>query len=351
MMTRALLRKLLGPAFAAAAFLFPSLAEAAPAEQFYAGRRITMFLSTGVGGTYAAYAIALAPHLSNHIPGKPRVIVDYMNGAGGIRAMNFLYSNAPKDGTVIGLVHSSVPFAPLYGIQGAQFDAMKMNWIGAMNASTGICVAWHESDIKTWNDLFTKDFFVGSSGAGAQMEILPQVINKLFGTRIKIIPGYPGGNDVFVAMERGEVDGRCGGLISGINSTRPDWFPQKKVSIPIQIALERNPLFPDVPALGEFAKDEHTRQVLQLVLSPMSMFGPIVAPPGVPAERVAALRAALHGAMNDPAFRRDAERARIEIEEVDSRELLTLLTGAYAMRPEVVRAAREAMNLTGAAPE
>jgi tripartite-type tricarboxylate transporter receptor subunit TctC len=183
------------------------------------------------------------------------------------------------------------------------------------------------------------------------MEILPQVINKLFGTRIKIIPGYPGGNDVFVAMERGEVDGRCGGLISGINSTRPDWFPQKKVSIPIQIALERNPLFPDVPALGEFARDQQTRQVLALVLSPMSMFGPIVAPPGVPAERVDALRTALERAMRDPAFIADAQKARIEIEYVSAQKLQGLLTTAYAMRPEVVRAAREAMNLTGSAPE
>jgi tripartite-type tricarboxylate transporter receptor subunit TctC len=334
---------------AAASLTCASAAQAASAEQFYSGKRITMFLSTGVGGTYAAYALALAPRLSAHIPGRPRITVDYMTGAGGIRAMNYLYSNAPKDGSVIGLVHSSVPFAPLYGITAAQFDPMKMNWIGALNSTTGICVAWHESDIKTWNDLFQKDFFVGSSGAGAQMEILPQVINKLFGTRIKVIPGYPGGNDVFVAMERREVDGRCGGLISGINSTRPDWFPQKKVVVPVQIALERNPRFPDVPALGELAKDEHTRQVLALVLSPMSMFGPIVAPPGVPPERVAALRAALHTTMSDPAFIADAERARIEIAEVDSKALTGLLTKAYAMRPETVRAAREAMNLTGGA--
>jgi tripartite-type tricarboxylate transporter receptor subunit TctC len=349
--TKHLIGRVLGTLFGLCALYTAGTAQAASAEQFYSGRRITMFLSTGVGGTYAAYALALAPHLSAHLPGRPRIVVDYMNGAGGIRAMNFLYSNAPKDGSVIGLVHSSVPFAPLYGIQGAQFDAMRMNWVGAMNASTGICVAWHESDIKTWNDLFTKDFFVGSSGAGAQMEILPQVINKLFGTRIKIIPGYPGGNDVFVAMERGEVDGRCGGLISGINSTRPDWFPQKKVSIPIQIALERNPLIPDVPALGEFARDQQTRQVLALVLSPMSMFGPIVAPPGVPAERVDALRTALERAMRDPAFIADAQKARIEIEYVSAQKLQGLLTTAYAMRPEVVRAAREAMNLTGSAPE
>ena len=224
-------------------------------EDFYADRQVTMLLSTGAGGTYAAYAIAFAPHLADHIPGKPKIIVDYMPGAGGIRAMNYLYSNAPQDGSVIAIVHSSVPYAPLYGIAAARFDSMQMNWIGGFNSTTGICVAWHESDIKTWDDLFDKEFFVGSTGAGSQMEILPQMINKLFGTNITVIPGYTGGNDVFVAMERGEVDGRCGGLVSGINSTRPDWFAEKKVAIPVQIALERSPKFPDVPALGEFAEE------------------------------------------------------------------------------------------------
>ncbi len=316
-------------------------------EDFYTDRQVTMLLSTGAGGTYAAYAIAFAPHLADHIPGNPNIIVDYMPGAGGIRAMNYLYSNAPQDGSVIAIVHSSVPYAPLYGIAAARFDSMQMNWIGGLNSTTGICVAWHESDIKIWDDLFDKEFFVGSTGAGSQMEILPQMINKLFGTNITVIPGYTGGNDVFVAMERGEVDGRCGGLVSGINSTRPDWFPEKKVSIPVQIALERSLKFPDVPALGEFAKDEQTRQILQLILSPMGMFGPMLAPPGVPADRVAALRVAFHAAITDPAFVAAAERIRIEVNEVDSDTLIGLLTAAYAMPPPIVEAARDAMNLSG----
>jgi tripartite-type tricarboxylate transporter receptor subunit TctC len=156
----------------------PSPASAAAADQFYAGRHLTMYLSAGAGGIYTAYATAFAPHFSAHIPGKPRVIVDYMNGAGGLRAMNFLNATAPRDGSVIGLVHASLPFAPLYGIQGARFDAMKMNWIGAMDSSPGICVAWHQSPIKVWDDLFKREFIVGGSGAGSQMEILPHVINS-----------------------------------------------------------------------------------------------------------------------------------------------------------------------------
>jgi tripartite-type tricarboxylate transporter receptor subunit TctC len=179
------------------------------------------------------------------------------------------------------------------------------------------------------------------------MEILPQMINKLFGTNISVIPGYTGGNDVFVAMERGEVDGRCGGLVSGINATRPDWFTENKIAVLIQIALERSDRFPDVPALGEFIDDEHTRQVLELALSPFGMFGPMVAPPDVPAERVAALRAAFDAAANDPAFLRDAARIRIEVTNVSSDAVYGLLDRAYTMPPDVVADAREAMNLTG----
>ena len=324
-----------------------SAAHAASQGAFYSGRTVTIFQSAGAGGTYAAYAIAFAPYLEKHISGNPTIVVDFMPGAGGIRATNFISSNAPKDGSVLGLVHSSVPFAPLYGISAARFDPMELNWIGAMNEQTGICVAWHESDVKTWEDFFTKEFFVGSTGAGSQMEILPQMINELFGTNITVIPGYTGGNDVFIAMERGEVDGRCGGLISGINSTRPNWFSDNLVSVPIQIGMERNPLFPDVPALGEFAEDQHTRDVLELALLPMNMFGLIVAPPGVPEERVATLRAAYHAAMNDPGFVADAARIRIEIAEVDSDRLYQQISRAYAMPPDVVASAREAMNLTG----
>ena len=206
-----------------------------------------------------------------------------MPGGGGLRAMLYLNAVAPKDGTTLGLVHSSVPFAPLYGIAAARFDPRKMNWIGSIDASTGICVSWHTSGIATWQDMLEKPFTVGSTGAGSQMETMPMMLDNLFGTKIKVVAGYVGGNDIYLAMERGEVAGRCGGLISSIKSTRPDWFPQHKVNVPIQIAERRNPLFPDVPAVGEFAKDARTKNILKLVLSPLKMDRPILAPPGVPA--------------------------------------------------------------------
>jgi tripartite-type tricarboxylate transporter receptor subunit TctC len=265
--------------------------------------------------------------------------------------MLFLQSVAPKDGTTIGLVHSSVPFAPLYGIKGANFDSRQMNWIGSINAATGICVSWTASGITTWQDLFDKEFIVGGTGAGSQMETMPAMLNKLFGTRIKVISGYKGGNDVYLAMERGEVHGRCGGLISSIKSTRPNWFPQKKVSVPIQIALERDPEFPDSPALIEFAKDQRTKDILQLILAPMGMDRPILAPPGTPPATVAALRKAFHETMIDPAFIAEADRQHLEIAEVEGDKIARLLQSSFVLPPDVVKAANEAMALTGAASE
>jgi tripartite-type tricarboxylate transporter receptor subunit TctC len=343
------------PAVAAAAMLALALgASAAPADpvaDFYKGKQINWVLSAGAGGGYAAYALAFATHFSAHIPGNPRIVVQNMPGAGGIRAMLYLQSVAPKDGTTIGLVHSSVPFAPLYGIKGASFDSRQMNWIGSINAAAGICVSWTASGITKWQDLFDKEFIVGGTGAGSQMETMPAMLNKLFGTRIKVISGYKGGNDVYLAMERGEVQGRCGGLISSIKSTRPDWFPQKKVSVPIQIALERDPEFPDAPALIEFAKDQRTKDILELILAPMGMDRPILAPPGTPPNTVAALRKAFHETMIDPAFIAEADRQHLEIQEVDGDKIAHLLQSTYLLPPDVVKAANEAMALTGAANE
>jgi tripartite-type tricarboxylate transporter receptor subunit TctC len=324
-------------------------AAADPIADFYKGKQITWILSAGAGGGYSSYANAFAPYFSAHIPGNPHIIVQNMPGAGGIRAMLYLQSVAPKDGTTIGLVHSSVPFAPLYGIKGANFDPRQMNWIGSINAATGICVSWAASGITTWRDLFDKQYIVGGTGAGSQMETMPAMLNKLFGTHIKVISGYKGGNDVYLAMERGEVNGRCGGLISSIKSTRPDWFPQKKVAVPVQIALERDPEFPDSPAVIEFAKDQRTKDVLQLILAPMAIDRPILAPPGTPPATVAALRQAFHDTMSDPGFIAEAEREHLEIQEVSGDKVAKLLAGAFAMSPEVVKSANEAMALTGAA--
>jgi tripartite-type tricarboxylate transporter receptor subunit TctC len=324
-----------------------SPARAGAADDFYKSRQISWILSADVGGGYAGYARAFAPFLASHIPGNPSIVIQHMPGAGGIRAMNYFEQVAPRDGTVLGLVHSSVPFAPLYGVKGAKFDPRQMHWIGSLDVNTAICIAWHGSRIRTWRDVLEKEFTVGGSGAGSQMETMPAVLNKLFGTRMKVISGYKGGNEIYLAMERGEVDGRCGGFVSSINSTRPDWFAQKKIAVPIVAALERSSLFPDVPAVAEFAKDARSRQILQLFVAPQAMDRPILAPPGVPSERVAVLRSAFHAAMNDPGFIAEAKKQHLEIAEVAGDRVAKTIADAYALPPDIVRAATEAMSVTG----
>ena len=333
--------------FAIALCLADSATRADDVAAFYAGRRVSWILSADAGGGYAAYAQAFAPFFADRIPGKPTIVIQNKPGGGGLRAMNELFAIAPRDGATIGLVHSSVPFAPLYGLTGARFDPRQMGWIGSLATSRGICVAWHTAGIATWQDMLDKTFTVGGTGAGSQMETLPVLLNTLFGTRIKVISGYPGGNAIYLAMERGEVQGRCGGLVSSINATRPDWFAERKVRVPIQVALARNPQFPAVPAIVELAKDARTRDILRLALAPEDMDRPILAPPGVPPERLAALRAAFHAAMNDPGFIAQAHRQHLEIEEVAGERVADIVAATYAMPPEIAKAAADAMSSAG----
>jgi tripartite-type tricarboxylate transporter receptor subunit TctC len=278
-------------------------------EPFYKGKQIRIVISAGVSGGYNEYARLLATHMGNHIPGKPDFIVQSMPGAGGLLATNYLYAQAPQDGTTLGLIHSSVPLAPLFGTQGARFEAQKFHWIGSMDRSDGPCTAWHTSPAKTWADLLQTPFIVGSSGVGSQMDIYPAMLNKLFGTKIKVIAGYKDGVAVYIAMERGELDGRCGGQLTVIKSTRPHWLTERKIAVPVLIAQKRSPEFPDTPTVMEFVKDEPTRQQLDLVMLTQGLDRPVMLPPGVPAERVRELRAAFDATMADSAFRAEPEPA------------------------------------------
>jgi tripartite-type tricarboxylate transporter receptor subunit TctC len=322
-------------------------ASADPIVEFYKGKSINWILSAGAGGGYATYAHAFAPYFSKHIPGNPNIVIQNMPGAGGIRAMTYFNTVAPKDGTTIGLVHSSVPFAPIYGIKGANFDARQFRWIGSITSAFGICVSWAKSGITKWEHMFEKEFVVGGTGAGSQMETLPTMLKQLFGANVRVISGYKGGNDVYLAMERGEVHGRCGGLVSSIKATRPEWFPKKLIAVPIQIALQRDDDFPDVPALIEFVKDEKTRKILELILSPFEMDRPILLPPGSPDDKLAALRKAFSAAIRDPAFLKEAEKQNIEIKEISGERVAAVVERAYGMDAEIIQAAKGVMNLTG----
>ncbi len=323
-------------------------ARADSVEDFYRGRQINWILSAGAGGGYSTYAQAFAPFWSAHLPGKPGFAIQNMPGAGGLRAMQYFFANAPRDGSVVGLVHSSVPFAPLFDLPGSNFDPRKFNWIGSLNSESELCVAWHTSGVKTWQDMLTKDFIVGGTGGGSQMETLPLAINRIFGARIKVVSGYTSGSDVYLAMERGEVQGRCSVGASSVNSTRPSWFAEHLVDVPVQISLRHDPQF-DAPTLLELAKDDRTKQILTALLSYEDMERPLLAPPETPPERVAALRKAFHEAMNDPGFIAEAKRVNIDIAELSGERIAQIMSDAYALSPDVMRAAKDALRLDAGA--
>jgi tripartite-type tricarboxylate transporter receptor subunit TctC len=321
----------------------PACAQAQESPPFYRGKTIRIVISTGVAGGYAEYARVIAEHMGRHIAGNPSFIVQSMPGAGGLLAANYLFTQAPQDGTTIGIVHSSVPLASLWGSKGVRFDTLKFNWLGSLDRVDGMCIAWHASPIRTWADMLTKEMTVGSSGAGSQMETYPAILNKLFGTKIKVIAGYKDGVSVYIAMERGELDGRCGGQLTVIKSTRPHWLTERKIQVPILIAQKRSPEFPDTPTVLEFVKDEPTRQQLDLVMLTQGLDRPVMLPPGVPAERVRELRAAFDATMADTAFRADIERRSLHVDPVRGEEMAKAFERAFALPPEIIAGAREMM--------
>jgi tripartite-type tricarboxylate transporter receptor subunit TctC len=341
---------MLGRRCAAVALVLAATATAAAGQTANSGgafkdKQIRVVMSTGVAGGYAAYARLLTQYIGNYLPGNPTsFVVQSMPGGGGLRATNWLYVQGSKDGTTLGLIHSTAPLAPLYGANGALYDPRNFAWIGSMNSAPGLCVAWHDSPIKTWQDMLEKPFIVGSSGAGSQMEVLPTMMNKYLGTKMKIIGGYQNGTDIFLAMERGEVQGRCGGLVTVIQLTHPDWFPEHKVAVPVQFAAKRNPMFPDSPTVMEFLKDAKARQVFELAFATQDMDRPFLTPPGVPEARVKEWRAAFAATMKDPAFNAQAKRENLDIDYVSGERIAEIIREAYAMPDDVIASARELMG-------
>jgi len=322
------------------------IASAARADvaSFYAGRSITLVVGAGAGGGYDSWARFLARHLGRHIPGQPTVVVQNFTGAGGLRAALHIYNVAPKDGSVIGLVQATALVAPLLGTKEAQFDSERFSWIGNMSKEYSLCSSWYESKIKTVRDLFDKEFIVGGTGAGTSMETYPNVLNNVLGTRIKIVSGYNGGSDVYLAMERGEVDGRCGAALSTYKVVRPQWLAQHKLNFLLQTSLDRDPELPGVPWIMDYAKSDEQRHILQLILAPRLIVRPVFAPPGIPEDRLAALRAAFDAAMADPEARKDAAITKLELIPMSAAETAAFVTRLYETPEPVRAAAADAMN-------
>ncbi|HEY5607080.1 MAG TPA: hypothetical protein VIM38_01950 [Alphaproteobacteria bacterium] len=339
---RALISILLSAA-AIAAFA-PAPARSQDPAAFYRNKTIDLQIGYSVGGGYDIYGRLVGQHMSKHIPGNPSIVPKNMPGAGSLKLANWLYVVAPKDGTVFGTIGRGIPMEPLLGGEGVQFDAQKFTWIGSANDEVSVCAAWHTAGVAKFEDLLAKELIVGGTGSGADTDIFPVIINKVFGTKFKVIAGYPGGNDINLAMERGEVGGRCGWSWSSIKAGSMKWVTDGIVKILMQISLAKHPDLPNVPLVIDLAKNDEQRQIMKLIFSRQVMGRPFLAPPGVPADRTAALRKAFMDTMKDPEFLAAAGKAKLEVTPVSGANLEALVKQVYATPTPIIKKAAEAVR-------
>ncbi len=292
----------------ACAFACGAARAQSPAD-FYRGKTVSVVVGFGAGGGYDLYARLLGRFMGEHIPGKPNVIVQNMDGAGSVRAANFVYAAAPKDGTVIAAVNQNMPMYQLLGGKAAQFVAARMVWLGSMGGSNGLLYTWHTSPVKTIDEAKRTEVKLGGTGTNSDSHIFPTLINNLIGTKFKVINGYSGGSkEVHLALERGEVEGRGGNAWASLMSSNRDWIDQKKLNFLVQIGFRPEAEIPDVPMLQDLVKNERDRQIVDLVSLPTVLGYAHWVAPEVPADRVAALRSAYAATMRDPAFLAEAQK-------------------------------------------
>jgi tripartite-type tricarboxylate transporter receptor subunit TctC len=319
-----------GLAAVALALIAASSGHAESVAEFYKGKTVDLYIGYSVGGAYDLYARMIAKHIGRHIPGNPTVLPKNMEGAGSLRLANWLYNVAPKDGSAMAIIGRGTGFDPLLGNNKAQFDGTKFTWIGSANNEVSICVAWHTSGITKFDDLLTKELVVGGTSSSADTDQFPKIVNGVLGTKMRVVTGYPGGNEVGLAMERGEVQGRCGWSWSSVKSTHQKWIDEKKFTILLQLALDKHPDLPNVPLVIDLAKTQEQRQILRLIFARQVMGRPFLAPPNVPADRADALRKAFMDTMTDRDFLADTEKAKMEINPVAGDKLQELVKEIYA---------------------
>jgi tripartite-type tricarboxylate transporter receptor subunit TctC len=327
-----------------AAVLWSTVAPAQDAALIFKDKAVDIYTGYTVGGGYDLYTRLLARHIGRYLPGNPTVVPKNMEGAASIRFANWLYNVAPKDGTAFGTIGRGTAIDPLLGQPGAQFDGTKFNWIGSANDEVSVCVAWHTVGMTTFDDLLHRELLIGGTGPGDDTIQFPKVLAGVLGAKLKIIAGYPGGNDAVLAMERGELQGRCGWSYSSIKAAHPDWLAQKKVAILVQFALAKHPELADVPLVTDLAQTEDQRKLLRFVFARQVMGRPYLAPPGVPPATVAALRRAFMATMADKDFLADAGRSKLEITPVSGERIQALVTDLYRTPPELTKRLAEMLK-------
>lgn len=318
----------------------------AGAQEFYKGKQVTVFVGYPPGGGYDTNGRTFARHVRNHIAGHPDMVVKNMPGAGSLKLANYMYSAASKDGREIGAVGREIPTASLLGLPNVQFTASKFAWIGSLGSEGTWCFAWHQAPFHSAKDMMERPFIVGATTGQSITVTGPVMLNNLVGTKIKVIAGYPGGSAMHLAMERGEIQGRCAATLSSINASRPDWIRDKKITFLLDVSLSAKRNMPDVPLVTEFAKRPEDRQALDLILAPDSWTRPIVAPPGLPVARVTELRAAFDATVKDPKFVADMERLKLVLDTMTGAEMTARIERLEKLPAAVVTAANDATKKT-----
>jgi tripartite-type tricarboxylate transporter receptor subunit TctC len=312
------------------------------AQDFFRGKQVTIVVGFTAGGGYDLTARLYARHYGRHIPGNPNVIVQNMPGAGSAVAAASLANAPPQDGTRLGFIAGGAVIDPLLSGK-ARYDSRQFQWIGGRANEPSICGVWHEAGIPTMKDAMTKEAVIGASGPGSRTLTYPKILNELTGTRFKIVTGYPGGNEIAIAMERREVDGWCGISWGSAKTRLAPWLRDKKLDILTQFALTRAPDMPTVPLAGEFARNQRDRKAIEFLESDAAFAWPMFAPPGVPAERVQELRKAFETMLKDPQFLADAAKQNMDIDLVPGAELQKLVNELYTTTPDVLEIVKKAM--------
>jgi tripartite-type tricarboxylate transporter receptor subunit TctC len=322
-------------------------ASAQSVADFYRGKTITIVVGSDSGGGYDLNARTIARHMGRHLPGNPSFIVQNRPGAGSLAAANYVYEVAPKDGTVIAAVQRPIPFQQLLGDAGVRYDPRRIQWLGSTSNELGVVVMWHTAPQKTAQDLFTMETIVGGNGVATDTELFPRAFNYVLGTKFKIVGGYPGQVQIVLAMERGEVQGTANWSWSDIEKGRPDWLRDGKIRMLLQLDLKKgsSPYLRDVPLAMDLARTEEERQVFEILMGMKALGRPYFVAPEVPKDRSDALRAAFMETMADPDFLAEANRTLGPIDPVSGTEMQKILMDVYALPPNVIAKAREAVKV------
>lgn len=331
----------LGCAFVVA--LAAGSASAESVEEFYKGKQITLIVSSSGGSYDLVYRTAIRT-MSKHIPGNPGFIAKNMPGAGHVNATNFMYNQAPSDGTHVATIGNTIPLHQILDGKGVRYDATKFNWIGTTGISNLMTVAWAASGVKTIDDVFKREVIAGGTGTGSGTVLYPTVANNVLGTKFKIIVGWRSAGEIDLAMERGEIHSRNGFSLGSLLIEHPEWVSEKKLNFLMQVGGEREAMFPDVPLMSDLARNDEEREILKLISSTVALGRPLLTTPQIPADRLAALRKAFDATMQDREFLAEAEKQKFDLRPAGWEKTTKIVADTVNASPAIIEKAKLAME-------